>query len=220
MPRRNNHRKAVIDDKALQQLGVDIPGMITRCHELVRILRSFGVVAAYECLEHQEIVPEACLKRASRYLDLMAHHGDKWLFEPWFKTELDRLRARHGTVRFLLSNTIETRTVTQCRELMANYSDTFEARLFAGSTVFRAVIIDHTHLLLGHYGYEVIEKDWSNAKGWKSPQLFIEDNKEWSLLIPICALFGAAWEKAAIIERSTPPRIDSAVKRDFHLKKE
>jgi hypothetical protein len=215
MRKRNDKHKASLDDVAVRRLSTDIPRTVAECARLLSTLRAFGIVATYAQLEQEEIMPEACMRSASRDIEIMAFHGDKWLFESWLEPQLQRLRLRQGKARFLLSDTIDERTRTKCRELRHSHSEVFEARLFSEPAFFRAIIIDDSRLLLGHYGYEVIEKDGSNAKGWKSPQLLIEDNKNWSLLIPFRGMFRNAWDKAEVVEAGAPAD-KGTVKRDFH----
>ena len=200
MTKRGDRTKATLDEAALGRLQNDIPRAIAEFHDLLKIMRSFGVVGAYGHLEHEEVQPKACMARASRCLDLMAYHGDKWLAEDWFEPELERLRLRNGLVRFLLSDNIEQETRDRLSVLCARFPKTFKARLFAQSAKFRTVLVDDNQLLLGHYGYEVIEKDGSNAKGWKSPQLLIDDNNSWSFLIPFRAMFQEIWDDAPPVE--------------------
>lgn len=210
--------KARIDNDTLQRFGIEIPKTISEFHTLLTILRSFGFLGAYQHLDDSDIKPEACIKKASRSLDLMAFHGEKWLFEAWLEPELERLRLRQGKVRFLLSKDIEDRTLDRCKLLTKAYPSVFSARLFSESPIFRAVIIDDLYMLLGHYGYEVIEKDGRNAMGWKSPQLFIEDNRHWSLLIPFRELFRITWEQAKDVKAFKADTEDenNTIKREFH----
>lgn len=215
MVKKSDAGKASLDDADLRNLGKDIPRLLARFHNLMTTLRSFGIVAVYRHLEHRDIRPEACMTSASRSLDLMAFHGDKWLFEPWLEEHLERLRLRQGRVRFLLSQTVDAKTIDRCKELKKARGGVFDVRFFDDSAIFRIIIVDDAHLLLGHYGYEVIEKDGTNAKGWKSPQLFIEDGREWSLLIPFREMFKTTWEKAQPLEKIGPSSVTTAIKREF-----
>jgi hypothetical protein len=205
-------KKATLDPQKLDILGTEYTQVILEFHELLKILKEFGLLSAYNHLEHSEAKPEACLKRTSRSLDLLAFHGEKWLFEDWFELELDRLRRRQGKVRFLLSSTSNEKTVEKCIQLMRSHK-VFSVRLFDDPAIFRCVIVDDRFILLGHYGHEVIEKDGENAKGWKSPQLYIEDNGQWSLLIPFRGLFRTMWDRASEI---SVPENTAAKRRDFH----
>ncbi|MGE0040948.1 MAG: hypothetical protein AB7V01_07160 [Vicinamibacterales bacterium] len=206
--------KALISDEIMAQLSQGIPHTVANLRCLVRTLRLFGLSAAYERLDHPDVTPKACFHRAKRQLDVMAHHGDKWLNEDWLEGELARLKAKGGGVRFLLSNSSSPTTVARCKSLQAS-SSAFEARFFDGNAIFRAIFIDTTLLLLSHYGIEVIEKDWNNKKGWRSPQLLIEDNDHWSLLIPFRAIFRVAWEKASPLSLAPVDSGGGITKRAF-----
>lgn len=218
MMKKNNVKKAILEETTLKTLGQLIPDAIAKSHTLLSILKSFGIQSIYEHLTHPEIMPEACMQRASRSLQLMAFHGDKWLFEPWFEQELHRFHLRQGKVEFLLSETIDKKTVDRCKELLAKYHDVFSVRIFSENAIFRLVIMDDSWLLLGHYGYEVIEKDGNNAKGWKSPHLLIEDNKDWSFLIPFRELFRINWRKAKDITIAFDNDSSRVIKREFQPK--
>lgn len=212
-------KKASLNDNTLNRFGKELPETISEFYTLLNILKSFGITSAYEHLENPETLPKSCINKASRSLDVMAFHGDKWLFESWFETDLERLRLRQGKVRFLLSDTIDSKTVNRCKELIDKYPSVFSVRVFSETAVFRTVIIDDNFLLLGHYGYEVIENDGLNAKGWKSPQLYIEDNKHWSLLIPFKELFRTSWDKSndvSLIDSNKSS--NSVIKREFQPK--
>jgi hypothetical protein len=211
--------KASIDNSTIYRFGTEIPKTIAEFNVLIDVLKSFGILAVYQQLDYPEILPVSCLKRASRSLDLMAYHGDKWLFETWFVPELERLRLRHGKVRFLISDSINTTTLNKCQELIKEFPKVFSVRLYQETSIFRTIIIDDAYLLLGHYGYEVIEQDGKNAKGWKSPQLFIEDNKHWSLLIPFKELFTQCWDKAQEIAAIIDSPSNTVIKREFHPSK-
>ena len=208
-------KKAHLDAEALRRFGREVPQTIAEFYSLLAILKSFGICTAYEQLEHPEITPEACLARASRSLDLLAFHGDKWLYEEWLYPALERLALRRGQVRFLLSHTIEQKTVARCIEVMSRFPELFYVRTYSNPSTFRVIIIDESRMLLGHYGYEVIERDGTNAKGWKSPQLFIEDNHNWSLLIPFRQVFRNIWETASELRVLQEPAT-STVRREFH----
>ncbi len=192
-------RKATIREAELAQLAHSLPTHLEELRLLLDVLKRFGVINVYEHLANDEITPRSCIAKASRSLDLMAFHGDKWLFEAWFEAELERLRLRKGNVRFLISSTISSHTKKRGQELIEKFPRVFSMRVFDDSAIFRVVIIDDNHLLLGHYGYDVIENDGLNAKGWKSPQLFIEDNCNWSLLIPFREFFRMNWERGTDI---------------------
>lgn len=214
-----NSKKAVLEEGTLKTLSKLIPDAISESHTLLSILKCFGIQSVYEHLGHPEVSPISCMKRASRSLKLMAFHGDKWLFEPWFEPELHRLHLRQGTVQFLISETIDIKTVERCRELLAKHPDVFAVRVFSENAIFRLVLIDDNLMLLGHYGYEVIEQDGNNAKGWKSPQLLIEDNKNWSFLIPFRELFKINWDRARDIKTLFGDNSSGVIKREFQPKK-
>lgn len=211
--------KANLNNKLLEQFDKEFPKTVEELNVLLKILKSFGIISAYQHLNNPEIVPEVCLNKASRSLDLLAYHGDKWLFEPWLTQQLERLRLRQGKVRFLISDSINSKSVARCSELMNAFPNVFKVRIFRESAIFRVIIIDDAHLLLGHYGYEVIEKDGNNAQGWKSPQLFIEDNRQWSLLIPFREMFRIAWENASEIHAVNPEILNLKSNKAINIKK-
>jgi len=211
-----NSKKSTLDIETINNFGKIIPKTISEVKIMLEILKSFGISTVYEHLEHPEIIPKSCIDMVSKTLDLMAYHGDKWLFEPWLELYLERLRLREGKVRFLLSDTCNTKTLNKCDELMKKYPEVFFVRVFSEKAIFRIVLIDDKIMLLGHYGDEVIEKDGKNAKGWKSPQLFIEDNKNWSLLIPFRQLFRINWEKSKKLDDYlSKPSDTKSYKREF-----
>jgi len=208
-------KKSTLDNGIIDNFGKLIPKTISEVKTTLEILKSFGVLSVYEHLEHPEIVPESCIKLASISLDLMAFHGDKWLFESWFEPNLERLRLRRGRVRFLLSDTCEPATFKKCKELMNRYPSVFSVKVFSENAIFRIILIDDKTMLLGHYGYEVIEGDGKNAKGWKSPQLLIENNKNWSLLIPFREMFRINWERSKELDHYLNDDLDIVTTREF-----
>ena len=145
----------------------------------------------------------------------MAFHGNKWLFKPWLKANLERLRLREGRVRFLLHISTEEASLREALALKQQFPSTFDMRLFKPSPIFRLVIVDEAHILLGHYGHEVIEEDQTNAKGWRSPQLYVEDNNNWSLCIPFRQLFEQTWASALSLEEALKSVPSSRQARDF-----
>lgn len=208
--------KANLDHAVLKRLGTEIPQALYELHTLLTILKSFGIIAAYRQLDQAEVTPEACLKLAAHTLDLLAFHGHKWLFENWFESHLQRLALRHGKVRFLLSDSSDSKTITKCQQLMERHSKVFSAKIYTDLPTFRAVLIDDRLLVLSHYGYEVIEQDSQNLQGWMSPQLLIEENRDWSLLIPFRELFHQIWENAKNIRDPEPT--SNVIKREFKAK--
>lgn len=160
---------------------------------IARVLRAFGIVDAVDELQDLRVRPEACMTAAQQSLFFMGYHGEKWRDEPWFPRELERLKRRDGEVRFLISAQTEMSGLEKFRQLQKTYAPTLQVRLMNERSLFRMVCIDRHRLLLGHYGNEVINEDGTNAKGWKSPQLLVEQGSEWSLIIPFLMLHNAVW---------------------------
>jgi hypothetical protein len=161
------------------------------------VLAEFGIVEAFPELRVEDVTPEACMKSAADSLWFMGYHGRKWIGEPWFRRHLARLhRHRTADVKFLLATGASDSEIETLAALLDDFGGIFEVRISPEPPVFRLVIIDKTHLVLAHYGHEVIDAQGANAAGWSSPQLIVKHGPEWSLIIPFMMLYRRLWDRS------------------------
>lgn len=164
--------------------------------KMARVLMDFGVVGGAENLLDPSVHPESCMREAKNSLHFMGFGARKWRQEAWFAENLERLHRRDGEVQFLIGADSDKPGREKLASLMHQFPGTFEARVMSDRSLFRLVMIDRQKMLLAHYGHEVIMEDGSNAMGWQSPQLLIEQGSEWSLIIPFTMYYKDIWNRA------------------------
>lgn len=163
---------------------------------MARVLMDFGVVGGAETLQDASVQPVTCMKEALYSLYFMGFAARKWRQEQWFPEQLARLHRRDGEVHFLIGHESDHDGRIPLANLMHQFPGTFQARVMPDRSLFRLVIIDRHKMLLAHYGHEVIMEDGTNAMGWQSPQLVIEQGSEWSLIIPFTMYYKEIWERS------------------------
>jgi hypothetical protein len=190
IPRMKEPSKAM-NEKALNPLDG-----VQALAQMAQVLRDFGVVGGVEHLLDPSVRPESCMKDARNSLHFMGFGARKWRQEPWFAEHLTRLHRRDGEVHFLIGKDASSEARDALANSMHRFPGTFEARVMAERSLFRLVIIDRRKMVLSHYGHEVIMEDGTNAMGWQSPQLLIEQGPEWSLIIPFTMYYSDIWNKS------------------------
>jgi hypothetical protein len=187
---------------------------ISQADNFLDALQTLGVCNGFASLRQVEVTPETCMRNASLRLRFCGYGGSKWRDEPWFIECLRELRGAKGEVQFLLpKETTTSKSITQFRELLTEWSDVLSVRLYSGDPIFRIVIIDDRWTLLSHYRYGQTENDVTNALGWTIPQLLIDNQERLSLGKAFLVYFGQVWlsaeDLAATDELARTERYDS-----------
>lgn len=163
---------------------------------MAKVLVSLGVENGFPELQHSEVTPERCMAAASDSLWFMGSAGSKWRDDPWFRKGLQRFSQREGEVLFLVSLRTSDEGLKILMELQASFADTLHVRVSPYPPLFRLIVIDHERMVLSHYGHEVVDDNDRNARGWRSPQLVLRKDNEWSLFTPFKILFTRFWTQA------------------------
>lgn len=190
---------------------------LKRLADLLEVLELFGIQDSCLKLHEERVTPKACLTEAYMHFDLLAYQGNKWCNELWLDAQLERMRLKDGTVRFLLSTTTSDENKERLMELSSKFSNTFYVKFFNERSLFRCIFIDNAKMIFTHYGYEVIDQEGINAKGWESPQLIVDMKANWSLAIPLRQYFNDLWAKSKSIEELKGKKIkaEKTQRREF-----